>query len=342
MSEFRLKNRSDTLDCIKGSLILLVILGHVIQYNSLRNFDDNIVFRIIYSFHMPTFIMVSGYVYAYTKVNKINIIEFIKKNIYRLIIPFITWYIIKYFVGGVYYETKFLEYIFKLIIRPDNGLWFLWIIFLLRNIFFLIDKFNQYIKSENVLKSELIMLILVYFLLIIIPGGILGIGLLKKYYIFFLLGYIINKIYYKFNNIKINKIIYFVNIFIFFMFSIQWYRTKPPLIYDILINKGEFFIGWICIYIYPLATAILGAISIYIITKYLIIKSEKFKKVFIYFGKNTLGIYGIHYYFLVLFSVKNFEICILINFIVATVISIISVMLLKRFRITRLFLLGER
>ena len=49
------------------SYIILVIIGHSIQYGSGSNFIEkqmffnNYLFKFIYSFHMPLFIMISGY-----------------------------------------------------------------------------------------------------------------------------------------------------------------------------------------------------------------------------------------------------------------------------------------
>ena len=50
------------LDSLKGWLILLVVLGHAIQYALMGSCEDNHLWNIIYSFHMPAFMAVSGYV----------------------------------------------------------------------------------------------------------------------------------------------------------------------------------------------------------------------------------------------------------------------------------------
>ena len=54
-------HRLHYIDNLKGVLILLVVLGHCIQCTDL-DFDHNAVFRYIYSFHMPLFMCVSGFV----------------------------------------------------------------------------------------------------------------------------------------------------------------------------------------------------------------------------------------------------------------------------------------
>jgi len=48
-------------DSLKGVLIILVVLGHAIQYTIGNECYENRLWNIIYSFHMPAFMAVSGY-----------------------------------------------------------------------------------------------------------------------------------------------------------------------------------------------------------------------------------------------------------------------------------------
>lgn len=60
------KNRCEYLDIARGMAIILVVLGHSIQSN-IMDMDSSLVFRIIYSFHMPLFMFISGAVTAFIK-----------------------------------------------------------------------------------------------------------------------------------------------------------------------------------------------------------------------------------------------------------------------------------
>lgn len=51
-------------DSLKGLLMILVILGHAIQVYMPEACFHNHVWNLIYSFHMPAFMAVSGY-FAY-------------------------------------------------------------------------------------------------------------------------------------------------------------------------------------------------------------------------------------------------------------------------------------
>jgi len=67
----RLRN----IDLFKGTLILLVILGHMIP----EAIDDSLWRTIIYSFHMPLFIGISGFLFNADKMVKFNFLQLISK-----------------------------------------------------------------------------------------------------------------------------------------------------------------------------------------------------------------------------------------------------------------------
>ena len=51
--------RNKNIDLIKGILVLLVIIGHVLK----GSLSENLARYIIYSFHMPLFIAIAGYLF---------------------------------------------------------------------------------------------------------------------------------------------------------------------------------------------------------------------------------------------------------------------------------------
>ena len=66
------KQRDAFWDVVKGVTILIVIFGHQLQNSSgaagdVSNvFMDDVLFKSIYSFHMPLFMLISGYFFYYT------------------------------------------------------------------------------------------------------------------------------------------------------------------------------------------------------------------------------------------------------------------------------------
>lgn len=53
--------REISFDILKAIAIFFVIVGHTIQYLGPTDGMDSLIFGIIYSFHMPLFVAISGY-----------------------------------------------------------------------------------------------------------------------------------------------------------------------------------------------------------------------------------------------------------------------------------------
>ena len=56
----KLKERNIVIDALKAVAIILVVIGHVMVSLYPENYNENILFKICYSFHMPLFIFVGG------------------------------------------------------------------------------------------------------------------------------------------------------------------------------------------------------------------------------------------------------------------------------------------
>ncbi len=54
-------NRKTWVDSLKGLLMMLVVIGHAIQSVIRDDCYENHLWNIIYSFHMPAFMALSGY-----------------------------------------------------------------------------------------------------------------------------------------------------------------------------------------------------------------------------------------------------------------------------------------
>lgn len=89
-----MKQRNLYLDVIKGFAIILVVYGHCLQYGSTLSCDklyfDDWVFKAIYSFHMPLFMLVSGYLF-YGSVSRHSTKHIVKTRFTSLLVPIIIW-----------------------------------------------------------------------------------------------------------------------------------------------------------------------------------------------------------------------------------------------------------
>ena len=108
--------RSAYFDNAKAILIYLVVLGHLLSgYLGANEYLDTL-YLIIYLFHMPAFIVISGHFSR-----KIKSIEDVKKLIRTLFIP----YVIFQLIYSLYYMELFSDHIEFTLFVPRYALWFL-------------------------------------------------------------------------------------------------------------------------------------------------------------------------------------------------------------------------
>lgn len=83
-------------DALKLFAIYLVIWGHCINWYQLGHGEYDATYRYIYSFHMPLFMMISGY-FSYSSI-QLKASSFFKKKFKNLIYPCISWGLILWII----------------------------------------------------------------------------------------------------------------------------------------------------------------------------------------------------------------------------------------------------
>lgn len=315
LSQLKQKNdRNSTIDILKGIAIFLVVLGHLIQ-NQIPNYDNNYIFKFIYSFHMPIFMIIAGFLACLSN-NKSFKKLVIEKFIY-LVIPFLSWHLFNYYSSQE--DITLIQHMINLIKAPDYGLWFLWVLWVLFISFYFFTKIN--------LQS--IKLIYVILLISIIPlSKFLGFNLLKWYSIFFYLGVILaiykNSLMVIFNSLMTKKYFKTILIVLFFVLLNYWSR-----------DQIHFFLNsFILFYLFKGLMAILGSLVLLIIV--IKFKKELFPLQIV--GSYTFSIYIIHFQIIKLVEFSNINIE-LYKFIVIF-ISIIIYKILKKIPIIDILFFG--
>lgn len=110
-------NRILFIDQLKGIAILLVVLGHVIGYN---NCEDSFLWRFIYSFHIPLFMFVSGYVaqmrFQIESFGRNETFSYLTKKLRTLLLSMVTWgVVIPFFFLRTMMEQGFINYVLNFV-----------------------------------------------------------------------------------------------------------------------------------------------------------------------------------------------------------------------------------
>ena len=136
------KERISWIDSAKGILMLCVIAGHTLPLGATSE-------RLIYSFHIPLFVILSGFVMGDLSTAD-DFFKKVRKSFIQLQIPVLIVFILEAFVFTLQYRWTFSDF-FSFLVRkvtlPDGAVWFLNALFWTR--FFYL--FFMLIKFENIL-----------------------------------------------------------------------------------------------------------------------------------------------------------------------------------------------
>jgi len=306
------QSRDYYFDNAKFLLIFFVVFGHFIQ--SFTNDSNSIysLYKVIYTFHMPAFILISGF---FAK----GIYEegYVQKYLKKLILPYIIFQVIySIFYFYLYGKSSFS-------VDPLSPHWSLW---------FLISLFfwNMLLLGFSKLKP-------IYGLSIAVLLG-LAIGFvdwtssylsLTRTFVFFplfLLGYYMNKKHFEWVRTKPFKIgaiavfvICFAGFYYFPNINYQWLLGSKP--YDVLASSSF--------------EAVLARIGFYLLSFLMIFSFfacvPQKKYFFTRFGKNTLYVYLLHGFFVRIFrstdlqevfaTPKSYFLIVLLAFLLTLVLS---------------------
>ena len=135
-------SRNNSFDYIKGVLIVLVVLGHAISLcYGVGNptLWYNPVFNVIYTFHMPLFVFISGY--FFTSSLKKSFVDVLVGKMKRLLIPAFLYSTIILFIAAFSISGITSVYIIYKVY------WYLICVFLLSVFYYTFCKGNAYIKT---------------------------------------------------------------------------------------------------------------------------------------------------------------------------------------------------
>ena len=190
------KTRNPTIDVMKGLAILCVVWGHVVANNIPSNLQD-VSFNIIYSFHMPLFFVVAGFVLYESLPKAINYSKWLKNKAVYLLVPFIVlnicfWVVPHWFpiMNIPIHDDSFLDWLLRAFVFIQ-GDWFLWTMFWILALLSFITMFDKI--GRTLLFWSFLVLILFLFIIICPPTNALGMSEVQWYLPFTVAGYLIAK-----------------------------------------------------------------------------------------------------------------------------------------------------
>ena len=181
--------RSRFIDCLRAIAIILVVVGHAIQFGSgmhcyiYSDFFENIIFKIIYSFHMPLFMLISGYLFC-GSVIKNKMAYNVRSRFTTLLIPIMLWSIIPYIIRLVQGDERSIWLVVRAYFTTCIGnLWFLWAVFYCSFIVLLVNRYF----GDSIVVYALMAVVMLF------TPDLSRLHLYKFMYGYFVVGYVLRK-----------------------------------------------------------------------------------------------------------------------------------------------------
>ena len=195
------KERIVEFDIMKFWGILLVVLGHVTNMYTPMGLIQPVtsserigyISHLIYQFHMPLFVFVSGSVYAYQYeiLNKRHPLwPFVKKKFTRLLIPyFIFGILLAFFMIGLCLRENLSDYLFNGIFLSKDSR-HLWYVLMLFEVFILFWLMNSIVERFRLSKWWLLAIAFISYLLANFIPYVFQLSSAFRYLFWFTLGYV--------------------------------------------------------------------------------------------------------------------------------------------------------
>lgn len=275
--------RDKNIDVIKGVCIYIVVLGHVISGNYA------LLEKVIYSFHVPIFVLISGYLAKDYRINRdiSSFSKFVGKRIRRLLVPYYlysmlyTLYSLTSMIMGITDKNRLIKVCVSRLLGMNGSnlgpIWFLAALFTVEVIDFIIQRYGHWIMYLCIGLIGTIWA--VFFSGIHIPLLIENACLLLP---FFAIGRILKKSRIKYNN-------YYVLVAIILILASMFVANANVKVLLCACEIGNPILFWL--------ESILGSVGVFGVLYCCISTVKGWRcKLLIDFGMYSLDIMAIHLY----------------------------------------------
>lgn len=273
------------LDAIKCLGILLVINGHVQLYGMNISVYDSIPSLMLYTFNMPLFFFISGYlVFKENSIGKASELKKIGSKFLFLVLPafiFYSIYVIKQ--GGAILD--FIKHGF-------GGYWFTFSLFEMFLIYYLVNYIS---KTRVTLFTILIILSIlgVCYLSVFSEYEVpcIDFNHLAKYFQFFTLGVLAKMFETHYDRIMKSEILKALSLLSYFLLLFSIYQINmPPIIFQFIRDIVLRYLGLFIV------------VSFFYCNQQVFNKENKLNNLILKIGQNSLAIYFLQYFFMPNFS----------------------------------------
>ena len=281
------RGRIAYLDALKTFAILLVIEGHVRIIGMGISPNDSLSGMMFYSFDIPIFFFVSGYLAYKVNMSFKEACVNLKNKIYLLVIP------------AVVFRTALNLIEHRNLLSPlFDGFGKYWFTITLFECFIIYYLILIIIKKKTVINATLILISLVGIALLSTKGHIgpriFDLGHLCKYFYFFTIGIFAKEYQSLYNKLVINQTIRtFVIIVFFLVLFLMDYSFWPAPIFHLLRDIVLRIMGTFIV------------VFLFASHEKFFIKSSRFNYIVKEIGRKTLPIYLLQYFFIPSFSANS-------------------------------------
>lgn len=342
-----MNQRNVLFDLSKGILILLVLMGHAIQYASGEaylssgSFYGNWAFKLIYGFHMPCFMVMSGYLYCHGVASK-TVKDIVVGKIRTLVVPIFSFAFIVW-LCNINLEFSFFDQIRNYLSRARFTLWFLWALFYSSMGVLVVNK---------VFKDNIWVYLVLWLLSLLTPDKWYS-ELYKFMFPCFLFGYFTCKKKWEepFKNhigiiACVTSLLYVLAMFLFYDTDTYVYMSGSCVLKEGTVHWHQLFID-----VYRVVVGICGAtafLSVLFLVRQRIPLQGKIIKGFAWLGTMTMGIYCFQDFFWRLYVehvtwlLEPVVFNRLLLFLVSMVLTCVLTWTVRRVKVLNVLFLGGR
>lgn len=283
MTDRQTDRRDNYIDFLRGIAIFLVLYGHSIQYLTCNDsFFDNVLFKFIYSFHMPLFMFVSVYVF-YWSCKKRKLEDVLISRFRGIGIPMLVWGYLSFLISSKNGMLGSVLSITKGFLEQCLGIWFLWAVLI--SSILVSTIFKTRIKSK---LAKYFLMTLAMMLLAFLPGKNNNLFV----YPFFVIGFAFseNRVFASVKYKKVEPLFLLMWLCLIPLYQRQHYiYTSGIFPFD-----SEYgFWGQIRIDAYRYAIGFFGTLAIVYIARavYQVLRDKNVSSIIEYGGRHSLDIY---------------------------------------------------